>query len=351
MIDVRMPKKTKEWNDFYHLSRTTVYRPFLDKILDVNLYPFYQDGFMKPLVAYQDGNPVARCVGFFDEVQTKALKKPSVYFSYLDSNGNPDVLSALMSELEKWSQSWGATSFRGPYDPYPFGQKGISLEEKNSSQIASQLERCGFKKHSDHFVYRFDKNSNFHEEIQAKALTAEENQSIKLVSVTEKNKYVIFEEIRKCFNEIWGLQFTQEMLYFFLEEFHSWIDLSLIQYAEVQGETAGFSLAIPQLNSFLKTNPTRRWNFSNALRYAFCYKGFFRNMSSIQTQILTVGVRKKYRYLGIAPLFYHRYKKNLPLNGYTVAQTAAISETQENMINTIELLGGQRIETRRIFEK
>jgi GNAT superfamily N-acetyltransferase len=112
-------------------------------------------------------------------------------------------------------------------------------------------------------------------------------------------------------------------------------DLDLCFIAEVEGEVAGFSLALPDFNQALIKIGGRLFPFG-------IFKLLWYKRTITALRILTMGVVKKYRGMGIDTCFYHETIKRGRAKGYRALEMSWILERNLPM-NLVLQKGGARI--------
>jgi len=121
------------------------------------------------------------------------------------------------------------------------------------------------------------------------------------------------------------------------------IEPKLAYIAEVNGEPAGFSLAIPNINEALIKINGRLFPFGllKLLYYA-------RKIKS--ARLLTLGVLDKFRKKGIEAAFYAKSMQAGIKLGIEWAELSWILEDNKLMRRGIELMGGEIYKTYRLFD-
>jgi len=122
----------------------------------------------------------------------------------------------------------------------------------------------------------------------------------------------------------------------------------LLQFAEVDGEVAGFSLTLPDFYEAIRPLNGRlcTWGFPVGLAR------FLRNRRHIQTvRLLALGVLDKFRRRGISELLILRAAEATIECGFKGAELGWTLEDNYLINNTIEAVGAQHYKTFRIFEK
>jgi len=129
---------------------------------------------------------------------------------------------------------------------------------------------------------------------------------------------------------------ANEMRIFFQSE-HCFI-------AEVNGEPAGFSLTLPDINVILKK--------MNGRTFPFGWARFFWNKNKIKLyRVLALGVKKQYRHLGVdVGLYYETYKKFVEKK-IKWCDMSWVLEDNKDILSPLSRLGGVIYKRHRIYER
>ena len=80
-------------------------------------------------------------------------------------------------------------------------------------------------------------------------------------------------------------------------------------------------------------------------------KGPGRKKTINRCRILTLGIKKAYRELGIGPLLYSEYLKRGPARGCPVGEASWILEDNKPMNRALEHMCGERTKVYRLYDK
>ena len=121
------------------------------------------------------------------------------------------------------------------------------------------------------------------------------------------------------------------------------VDPDLVYFAEVEGQVAGFSLTLPNINEALAHLPDGRL-FPLGLFKLLWYK---RRIKSLR--VLIFGILRPYRGLGIDAALYLRTFTNGVAKGYQTGEASWILEDNALMNNAMLKLGARKTKTYRIY--
>lgn len=127
------------------------------------------------------------------------------------------------------------------------------------------------------------------------------------------------------------------------KDFKLLVDPDLVYIAEVDGQVAGYSLTLPNINQALAHLPDGRL-FPLGLFKLLWYK---RRITSLR--IITLGILRPYRGLGIDAALYLRTFTNGMAKGYQTGEASWILEDNAPMINALLKMGARKSKTYRIY--
>ena len=190
-------------------------------------------------------------------------------------------------------------------------------------------------------------------EIRNKALVAAEKlekrrrfnlRSLNLDRFEEELK-VIWEIYNSAWEKNWGfVPMNFKEFKFAAEEVKSFINPEVCLIAEVKGEPAGFSLALPDVNEVLKS--------LNGNLFPFGWAKFIWKKNKIASyRVLTLGVKKKYRRLGIdAYMYFDLYRKFLKKK-VKLCEMSWMLEDNTDILTPLFKIGGTIYKRHRIYEQ
>lgn len=376
MLTLKRVESKQDWNEFIELpwqiyaGNTTWVPPLRIAVrdsLDVNKNPFFKHAFMHPFIAVKDGKTVGRIVGVIDENHNRFHKEATALFGFFESIDDKSVAHALLNEVAKWAASRGMKTLRGPINLSTNHEAGLLIEgyehspsvmmTYNPPYYVGLLESWGLGKAKDLYAYDIDgRKVKFSDKLvaQSEKLKATGKVTFRPINVRKFDQEVAM--IQEIYNDAWEKNWgfvpvEPEEFRHMAKDMKTIMDPELLLVAEVRGEPAGFALTLPDINQALKKVKDGKLLPTGILKLLWNTKGPGRRKTINRCRILTLGIKKRYRELGIGPLLYTEYLKRGPGNGYPIGEASWILEDNVPMNRALEHMCGKRTKAYRIYDK
>lgn len=324
-------------------------------------HPFYTAGKMKRFLAYKDGKVVGRIAAIINQEHNKFYQDKCGFFGFFESIEDKEVASKLFKTAEDYLKSEGMESVRGPMNPSTNYECGLLVKgfddppqvmmPYNPTYYENFFQENNYDKAMDLIAYKLNTNLKMPPQIVEAAQATEEKIGLKWRYINKKKWKEDLDKIIEIHNEAWKdnwgfVPLMKEEFYHTANEFKALVKENMILIAEIQDEVAGFIVAIPDFNQVFKEIPTGRllptgiFKLLNAKKY----------ITRIRVPLL--GVKSKFRKLGLGSLFYYQIQKEIQKNPqYVEAEQSWILEDNEKMNKPIQMMGGDPYKKYRIFEK
>jgi len=364
-IEIRPIETKQEWDDFIGLP-WKIYqdnpnwipplRIAIKDMLDVDKNPFFRHAFMHPCIAYRNGEPVGRVVGVIDDNHNRFHQEKTAFFGFFEVENNQVTTNRLFDEIAKWAKSKGMTTLRGPVNLSTNHECGLLIEGYDSAPMVMMtynppyyqnlLDQWGLKKSKDLLAYQVKYDAKFADVIYTHAEKLKKTADVTFRTVNMKKFDSEVEKFLDVYNDAWEANwgFVPMEPYEFrhmAKEMKMIVDPRIILIAEVRGQMAGFGLTLPDVNQLFPIGLLKLlWNL----------KGPGRKKIN-QCRVLTLGIKKAYRDLGLGALFYVEYIKRGPACGYKTGEASWILEDNIPMNRALERMCGERTKVYRIFDR
>jgi hypothetical protein len=156
---------------------------------------------------------------------------------------------------------------------------------------------------------------------------------------------ILWDIYNSAWDRNWGfVPMTQKEFLFAAEDLKQVVEPDLCLIAEVAGEPIGFSLTLPDINLIFKK--------LNGKLFPLGWVHFLLNKNRINTyRTITLGVKKRYRRLGVDVAFYHATFKELVRRKSPILEMSWVLEGNKSIIEPIKRIGGTIHKRHRIYER
>jgi hypothetical protein len=326
---------------------------------DKNRHPFHNHAQVQNFLAYRDGKIVGRISAIKDPRYLEFRKQNAGYFGFFESIDDETVSSELFRTAGRWCAEQGLDKIIGPMNPTPSHILGCLLNDYENPPMLQipynppfyprLIENAGYQKEEDHFAYIMDENAKLSEKVLKVAEYARRRGNITIRPINLR----AFAEEARLVKEIWNDAWEEN------SDFVPWADDEFQHLAEglkqilipdllflayVDGEAAGVSITLPNINEILVKMNGRLLPF-----------GIFRllfGMKKIKTlRFIGLGIKNKFKNRGIDALFAcETYKRSREL-GYGKAEFSLILEENIKLRKALEGWGAVAYRTYRVYGK
>jgi hypothetical protein len=333
----------------------------LKDVLNLNKHPFYQTSKIKTWVAEKNGAVVGRIMAINNEAYNSYQKTKVGHFGFFESIDDQEVANKLLSTAESYLKSEGLTSVQGPMNPgtnYECGLLVNGFEDDpqimmtyNPRYYQPQIENHGYRKAMDLLAYNINADFTLPDIILRIAERTEKKAKITFRNISKKNWVSEIETLFDIYNSAWEANWgfvpmTKEEFFHTAKDLKSIVDENLVQIAEVDGVPAGFILTLPDLNQVFKQIPNGNL-FPTGIFKLISPKKYINRV-----RVITMGIKKQYRRMGIETLLY-KYNQIEILKNPKIKniEMSWILENNLEMNKPLITMGAKAYKTYRIYEK
>ncbi len=329
------------------------------KFLNPDINPFFEHAKVDLFLAVDDNqSPVGRIALVHDQNYQDLHSESVGMFGMFESEDDPGLSHLLLDKAYQWCQERGHTRLMGPMNLSTNHECGLLIEgfdsptmlgiPYNPEYYGKHFEAWGLHKSKDLLALRlnFIKVPDYLERAVIK-LKQRNRFNVRPLDMGqfEREISILWDIYNSAWAMNWGfVPMTQKEFEFSAREMKSFIHPELCLIAEVKGEPAGFSLALPDINQVLKE--------MDGSLFPFGWARFLWKKNKIDTyRVLTLGVKKKYRRLGIdAWLYYETYRLSLEKK-IQWCEISWLLEDNKGILEPMYRIGGTVYKRHRIYER
>jgi GNAT superfamily N-acetyltransferase len=326
-------------------------------------HPFYQHGDAALFLARQNQKIVGRIMAS-DDPNYNAVHHSNVgCFGLFECIDDRKVAAALFDAAEGWLRRKGRREIMGPIDYSTNYLCGLLiagfqfpptiLTAHNQPYYAELIEGCGFEKRIDLYAWWFSDATRAAARLRKLATRLQTRRRFTIRPGNLRDLPVESTRLRRIYNEAWRdnwgyVPFTEAEFAHLTNEMKPLLRPEFTAIAEVDGEEAGFIIALPDINVALQKINGRLTTFGIPI-------GLIRLLYEKQrlrtARLIAMGVRPEFRQHGVGEMLVLRIIEE---GMFKLEFKGELSMTLENnvMINRfLEAIGAQRYKTYRIYSK
>jgi hypothetical protein len=372
MIEIRKVKTGKDLNSFIKLP-FTLYKddphwvaPLIfeqKKYFNPAKNPYYEHSEVQLFLAYKGRSVVGRISAHTNTQHNKFHEDKIGFFGFFECIDDQETADALLNTARNWLQDKGLDTMRGPMNFSTNHECGLLVDGFDSSPFIMMthnpayylklLENWGMTKSMDLLAYLLPNRPTPEKLLRlTDRLQKRGNFTVRPLSTRKKDLRkdleTVFTVYSKAWEKNWG--FVPVTKKEFQHEIDQVIDVVRPEFfylAYVEGEPAGFYVALPDYNQVLKRVKGR------LLPFGFIKALLYRNKIT-GIRIITMGVVKEFQKRGIDTVFYTKTFETANNHKKLKIKNAELSWVLENneMMNKIALhLGGNVHKRYRILDK
>lgn len=329
----------------------------VNELIDPSRHPFHQHATVELFLARRAGEVVGRIAAIQNDLHLAMHGDKTGFFGLFETIDDERVARALFDAAGGWLSLRGLETMRGPASfslneeagllVSGFDGPPVVMMTYNPPWYANLLESYGFSKAKDLLAY-FLPYSRPVERLARIAGKLKSRYNVTLRSLDRKHFWREVALVRKVYNEAWEMNWghipmTEAELDYMAKQLKPVVEPKLVVFAEVDGELAGFGLALPDFNVALK-------RMNGSLFPLGWAKALWYSRRIRVTRVITLGVLERFRRTGVGELIQLELMINAEKLGITGAEFSWILEDNLLMRSAIEKMGATAYRTYRLYD-
>ncbi|MGA2152005.1 MAG: GNAT family N-acetyltransferase [Geobacteraceae bacterium] len=322
--------------------------------------PYLSHSKAQLFMAFRGEEPVGRISAHENSQHIQVHKDGAGFFGFFECINDQTVANALFDAASSWLRERRLKTMRGPVSFSVNHEVGLLIDAfdepplirmtYNPPYYAGLIEGYGLQKIQDLYAYAMFESEDLPKRLRDIAVFVLEDPKLVVRTMDVRDFKNEVDRIKKIYAEAWSenwgaVPLTEEEFDRIVGEFKLIYDRDLSFIAEYDGEPAGLSLVLPDMNQALKKAGGRL--FPLGLLKILWHK---RKINSWRVPV--VGVLEEHRMRGIEAVFCCRaYDAAKKKKNYRKCELSWILESNTAVNAVLKKLGARRSKTYRIYEK
>jgi GNAT superfamily N-acetyltransferase len=326
--------------------------------------PFYEHAEVELFLAKRGREVVGTIAAIINYRHNEFHGEKTGFFGFLEVVDDYEAAEVLLAAVRGWAQARGMDTLRGPANFSTNEEVGLLVGgfemppvvfmTYNPEYYVGFVERFGFRKAMDLYAYEIKRETyqytyeGIPEKLVRVAELVSKRYGIKLRKVNMKDIEGEIARVKVLYNRIWEknwgfVPMTDAEFDHMAAGLKQIADPDLVFFAEKDDEPVGFSLSLPDVCETLLR--------MNGRMFPFGWLIWLLGKKKIKAfRVMAMGVLKEYRGKGFDSLFYLKTIIESDRKGYDRCETGWVLETNDVMNRTMEMLGGKKYKTYRLYD-
>jgi len=324
-------------------------------------HPFYKTSSIKSWLLESEGVYIGRISAVYNTAYNEFHNENAGFYGFFECSNNQQAANKLLETAENFlKEKHNIEKIYGPMNPSTNYECGSLVEgfddppqlmmTYNQKYHAELMEKSGYTKAKDLLALNINMDFEMPEVFRKVSERAEKRSKVTYRHLNKKDWDNEIEKMIEIYNSAWEknwgfIPMSREEFYHTAKDLKTVADERLIIFVEVDGDPAGFVVTLPDLNQALKHNP------SGNLLPTGIFKVLFHKKYVDRCRVITLGIKAKYRNLGLGPLMYLKSYDVVKQIGYRETEMSWILEDNNDMCKPLFRMGGEVYKKYRIYEK
>ena len=327
------------------------------ELIDVQRHPFHKHAKVELFLARAGDRVVGRIAAIDNHLHKVHHPDNTGFFGMFETEPDPRISKALFAAAAGWLRKRGFDNMRGPASFSLNEEAGLLVEgfegppvvmmTYNPPWYEEHVVAEGFVKSKDLLAYYLP-DAMPTERMVRLSNTLRDRFKVTIRTLDKSRFWEEVALVRDVYNEAWEknwghIPMTEDELTYMAKQLKPVVEPSLVVFAYVDGELAGFGLALPDLNVALKPMKGNLFPFGWA-------KALWHQRKIDTARVVILGVLERFRRSGVGELMELEMLKNAPKRGIVNAEFSWILEDNMMMRAPLEKMGAKVYRVYRMYD-
>jgi GNAT superfamily N-acetyltransferase len=328
------------------------------ELLSPRKNPFFEHGEVQHFLARAGTTVVGRVSAIDNRLHREVHEDAVGFFGLFESIDDRGVAASLLDAAAGWLRGRGLSVMRGPASfsmndecgllVQGFDTPATLLMAHNPAYYPALVEHAGFRKAKDLLAYQTLVRP-LPDRLAEGAAQMEKRYGVRLRTVDlsrfEQEVAVIKRLYNAAWERNWGfVPLTDAEIEHVARQLKPIVVPELVVFAERDGETIGFAVALPDMNEALRRNRSGRL-FPGILKVLWAARSIRR------LRVVMLGALPEWRGRGIDVLLYRHIWEHALRKGYAWGEAGWILEDNHAMRNGLARMGFEAYKTYRMYDR
>ncbi len=314
-------------------------------------------------LAYKDGELVGRIAAIINDNENSKGEKKYIRFSRLECIDDLEVFKALLGAVEKLGKERGFDIIHGPWGftdqdregmlTYGFDRRSTYATNYYYEYFHKNLEKLGFEDESKWVEFKFaipkepyERIMRFADKIKKKYNFRDVADELSVKEIIKRYGVKLFDTVNEAYGHLDGyVPLTDKMRDSVLSQFGTIVNSRYISVlVDEEDEVAAFGVCLPSIcDALIK---------SRGKLFPFGFIDLLKSISSPkELEMALIGVKKKYKNLGLNAMVIARIMSNLIEDGVEAIESNPMLETNFDIQQTWKFATSEIIKKRQTYRK
>lgn len=306
-----------------------------------------------------DGTPLGRISAHIDHHFNDLHGGRTGHFGFFDCGRERETAAALLATAEDYLRRKGMTSLLGPFNFTTNDEVGVLVEgfqglpffmmPYNYPYYGTLMEECGLRKAKDLFAYYLTYSGQTPLFVRKASSRIRKSSRITIRPLDLGKFREELALIKVIYNDAWEknwgfVPLTDEQINHLARELKPLVNPQLVYFSFVDGEPAGFFMALPDYNVLFR-------KMNGRLLPLGIFRLLFGRRRLDRLRVLTMGVARRFRHLGVEVVMIDEIYRRGPENGFSFGELSWVLEDNEVMNRIARRLCGEPYRVYRVYGK